>query len=288
MRRILVMTDSTCDLPVEWVQQHDIRIVPTYVQFGQESLADDGVQLTREAFYQRLTTVAQLPTTAAPPPGQSLEVLSQALEDAEHVIAVCAPAALSGIFNTFRLAAEQTDPQRVTLIDSQMVSMGLGWQAIEAAEMAQDGASPTEIRAHLIAMQPRTDVYAALDTFEYLRRSGRVGWAQAALGSFLQVKPLIRLHLSEVSSLARVRTAQRAFERLVELAREAAPLSRLAILHTANRDGAERLLDAVSDVCPPSTPCPIVEVTPVIGVHVGPKGLGLGLVQEPVSHKRAD
>lgn len=280
MPRILVMTDSTCDLPAEWVQQHDIRIVPSYVQFDQESLADDGVQLTREAFYRRLATASKLPTTAAPPPGQTLEVLTQALADAEHVIGVCAPAALSGIFNTFRLAAEQTDPQRVTLIDSQMLSMGLGWQVIEAAEMAQRGASPADICQRLIEIQPRTDVYAALDTFEYLRRSGRVSWAKAALGSFLQVKPLIRLHLSVVSSLARVRTAQRAFEKLVELARAAAPLSRLAILHTAYRDGAEELRDAVLDVCPPETPCPVVEVTPVIGVHVGPRGLGLGLVRE--------
>lgn len=281
MRPILVMTDSTCDLPEEWVRQHDIRIVPTYVQFDQESLADDGVQLTRGAFYERLASADELPTTAAPPPGLSLEVMAQALADAEHVIAVCAPAALSGIFNTFRLAAEQTDPNRVTLIDSQMVSMGLGWQVIEAAEMAGAGASPADIRQQLIAMQRRIDVYAALDTFEYLRRSGRVGWAKAAIGSFLQVKPLIRLHLSEVSSLARVRTTHRAFDRLVQLACEAAPLNRLAILHTANLQGAEQLLDALSDVCPPDSPCPIVEVTPVIGVHVGPKGLGLGLVRKP-------
>src|SRR5690554_1152644 len=281
MRPILVMTDSTCDLPEEWVRQHDIRIVPTYVQFDQESLADDGVQLTRGAFYERLASADELPTTAAPPPGQSLEVMAQALADAEHVIAVCAPAALSGIFNTFRLAAEQTDPNRVTLIDSQMVSMGLGWQVIEAAEMAGAGASPADIRQQLIAMQRRIDVYAALDIFEYLRRSGRVGWAKTAIGSFLQVKPLIRLHLSEVSSLARVRTTHRAFDRLVQLACEAAPLNRLAILHTANLQGAELLLDALSDVCPPDSPCPIVEVTPVIGVHVGPKGLGLGLVRKP-------
>jgi len=280
MRRMLVMTDSTCDLPAEWIQEHDIRVVPTYVQFDQESLADDGVHLTREVFYRRLATAPRLPTTAAPPSGQTLEMVAQALADAEHVIAVCASAALSGIFNTFRLAVEETDPQRVTLIDSQMVSMGLGWQVIEAAEMAERGASPADICLRLREMQPRTDVYAALDTLEYLRRSGRVGWARAALGSFLQVKPLIRLHLSIVTSLARMRTTQRAFDRLVELAREATPLSRLAILHTANRDRAEKLYHAVADVRPPGSLCPIVEVTPVIGVHVGPRGLGLGLVRK--------
>jgi DegV family protein with EDD domain len=285
MSRILVMTDSTCDLPPEAVRKHDIRIVPTYVQFDQESLADDGVQLTREDFYRRLATESTLPTTAAPSLGKTLEVLSGALRDADHVIAVCAPAKLSGIFNTFRLAAEQTDPSRVTLIDGNMVTMALGWQAVEAATMAQNGATPDEIKQRIIEMQPRTDVYAALDTFEYLRRSGRVGWATAAIGSFLQVKPLIRLHMSDVTPEARVRTSQRAFDKLVELARQAAPLSRLAILHTRNEEKAEELRDALSDIHPPDTDIPIVEVTPVIGVHVGPKGLGLSLIRETESRR---
>lgn len=280
MPRILVMADSTCDIPAAWVKQHDIRIVPTYVHFGQESLADDGVQLTRETFYRRLSAEATLPTTAAPPLGQAVEVLSGALRDADQVIAICAPAALSGIFNIFRLAAEQTDPARVTVIDSQMVTMGLGWQVMEAVRLAGQGAAPAEIEARLVALQPRADVYAALDTFEFLRRSGRVGWATAFFGSFLQVKPLIRLHLSVVSSQGRVRTRERAFSALVDFARQAAPLEQLAILHTANPDGAGRLSDALADLHSPDRLVPIVEVTPVIGVHVGPNGLGIAIIRQ--------
>lgn len=285
MAKILVMTDSTCDLPADWVQQYDIRIVPTYVQFGLESLADDGVQLTRPAFYQRLATSQHLPTTAAPPLGQTVDVLAKALQDADHVVAITAPALLSGIYGIFKLAAEQTDPARVTVIDSQMVSMGLGWQVVEACQMAQQGATPEAIRARLTAMQPLTDVYAALDTFEYLRRSGRVGWAAAILGGFLQVKPLIRLHMSVVSSQGRVRTRERAFETLVALAHDVAPLSHLAVLHTANPQAAQRLAQAIEDIYPPDSPVPIVEVTPVIGVHVGPNALGFGIVraEQPIS-----
>lgn len=284
MPRILVMADSTCDIPADWVREHDIRLVPTYVHFGQESLADDGVQLTREAFYRRLNARVALPTTAAPPLGQVIEVLARALRDADQVIAICAPAALSGIFNTFRLAAEQTAPARVTVIDSQMTTMGLGWQVMEAVRMAEQGAIPAEIAARLVALQPRTDVYAALDTFEFLRRSGRVGWATAFIGSFLQVKPLIRLHLSVVSSQGRVRTRERAFSALVDFARQAAPLEQLAILHTANPDGATKLSAALANLHPPERPVPIVEVTPVLGVHVGPNGLGIAIIRqnEPV------
>ena len=280
MTHILVMTDSTCDLPPEWVQRFDIRVVPTYVHFGQESLADDGVQLTRTDFYKRMVTSPVLPTTAAPPPGETLAVMQKALADADHVIALTAPAALSGIYNTFRLAVEQTDPQRVTLIDSTLLSMGMGWQVVIAAEMAQAGATPAEIEAANRAICPRVDVWAALDTLEYVRRSGRVSWAAAMVGTLFQIKPVIRVHESAVKSVTRVRTAQRAFQILVDLAHEAAPLDRLAIMHSNNPQGAQRLLAALADIHPDNE-IVMVEVTPVIGVHVGPNGLGLAVVRKP-------
>jgi DegV family protein with EDD domain len=204
--------------------------------------------------------------------------MGRALRDAQHVVALTAVAKLSGIFNDFRLAAEQTDAQRVTLIDSQMTSMGLGWQVLTAAEMAQAGASPAEIERAVRDMQPRSDVWAALDTMENLRRSGRVSWARAMVGTLFQIKPLIRMHESEVSSVTRIRTSQRAFDTLVELARKAAPLERLAVLHTNNMKRAKMLAETLADLIPDVT-YPIVDVTPVLGVHVGSNGLGLAVVR---------
>lgn len=279
MVRISIMTDSTCDLPPDWIARYDIHVVPTYVQFGTESLADDGVELTRHGFYHRLTTSNIQPTTAAPPPGQTQAIMARALEDADHVIGLTAPAILSGIHNTFRLAAEALGPDRVTLIDSQQLSMGLGWQVLTAAEMAATGASPPVIEHALYALQPRVDVWAALDTMQYLRRSGRVGWAAAMMGELFQIKPIINLHDSVVSSVTRTRTSRRAFATLVELAQTAAPLARLAVMHTQNIDGAIQLADALSDRYPRDA-IPIVEATPVLGVHVGPNGLGLAVVRE--------
>jgi DegV family protein with EDD domain len=204
--------------------------------------------------------------------------MARALADADHVIALTAPAKLSGVFNTFRLAAERTDPQRVTLIDSGTTSMGLGWQVIIAAEMAQAGAAPAEIEAANRALQPRVDVWAALDTLEFVRRSGRVSWAAALVGDLFKIKPLIRLHDGAVSSVTRVRTTQRAFQALVDLARNAAPLERLAVMHTDNLAGARRLMDALADIHPAAESI-IIEATPVLGVHVGPQALGLGVVR---------
>lgn len=278
MTRILVMTDSTCDLPRPWLERYDIRVVPTYVHFGLESQADDGVQLTRTEFYRRLVARDEVVATSAPPVGQVVEVMSKALAEAEHVIAITAPAKLSGIFNTFRLAAEQTAPDRVTLIDSGTISMGLGWLVLLAAEGAAADLSPVAIAETVYQAVPRVEVWAALDTFEYLRRSGRIGWARAAVGELFQIKPIIRLYDGVVSSVTRARTAQRAFATLVELVRAAAPLDRLAVMHSNFPEGGERLAQELADLVPDAE-IPIVDITPVIGVHVGPHGLGAAVIR---------
>ncbi len=273
------MADSTCDLPPAWVERYDIRVVPTFVQFGQESLADDGHQLTRAGFYERIVDTAVYPTTAAPPLGLTRSIMQQALADADHVIVWTAPARLSGIFNVFRLAAEQTDPERVTLLDSGMLSMGIGWQIVAAAELRAAGAAVREIVAANEQLQPYTDVWAALDTMQNLRRSGRVSWATAMVGNLLNIKPVIRFHDSTVSLIKRVRTRRSMFDTLVNLAYANAPLERLAVMHTSNLAGAQRLLETLQPIHPAHEPV-IVEATPVIGVHVGPNGLGLAVVRQ--------
>lgn len=278
MTRILIVTDSTCDVPPDWIRRYDIRLVPTYVHFGQQSLADNGVELVRADFYARLAIGSPFPTTAAPSVGEVTEVMARALAEADHVIGITAVAKLSGLYNTFRLAAEQTDPRRVTLIDSQMTSMGLGWQVVIAAEMIEAGAAPGDIKAAIVALQPRIDVWAALDTMQNLRRSGRVSWARAFVGDLLQIKPLIRLHQGVVTSVVRTRTSQRGFDALVKLAHKAAPLDRLAVLHTTNLARVGQLVAALADIWPPHEVA-IMEATPVLGVHVGPNGIGLAVVR---------
>lgn len=278
MTRVLVMTDSTCDLPRTWLEHYDIRVVPTYVHFGLESLADDGVQLTRDDFYRRLALTHEPAKTSAPPVGQVLEVMRQALAQADHVIALTAPARLSAIFNTFRLAAEQTAPDRVTLIDSGSLSMGLGWLVLIAAEQAAAGAASAEIAQTIRQTLPRVEVWAALDTLEYLRRSGRIGWARAMMGGLFQIKPIIRLYDGVVSSVTRARTAQRAFSTLADLVRAAAPLDRLAVMHSHFPEGGERLAHTLADLSLHAE-IPIVDATPVLGVHVGPHALGAAVVR---------
>lgn len=282
MPSVGIVTDSSSDIPAAWTAALRIQIVPVYINFGLESLRDDPDEFPREAFYRRLVDPTEHhPTTAAPPPGEIAHVLANTLEWADHVIALTAPARLSGIHNAFRIAIEQLGAHRFTLLDSEMVSMGLGWQAVLAAELAQDRQPLATIVRAIEQARPRIHVWAAMNTLEYLRKSGRVSWAAATVGGLFNIKPIVEMGSSQVTSVGRARTAHRAFDQLVTLAMQAAPLDRLAIMHTNHPDGAYRLVEALHSVHP-DTEIAIVEATPALGVHVGPQALGIALVRQAV------
>ncbi len=277
MATLKVLADSVCDVPGDLARRLGITLIPAVVIIDGQSYLDDGQQITREAFYDLLPNLTQLPTTAACPLGLTREIIAREAAEADHLILIAAPAHLSAIYNNFRLAAEEIIPGRYTLIDSGQVTMGAGFQVIRAAEMAAAGASAAKIALALERMRPRVHVFGALNTLENLRRSGRVGWVTAIAGRLLQIKPVVQLTEGNVKSLDNVRTFKRAAGRLVEMARQYAPLERLAILHTNNRPMAEELHETLADVAPRGETL-IVNVNPALGTHVGAAALGLALV----------
>jgi DegV family protein with EDD domain len=155
--------------------------------------------------------------------------------------------------------------------------MGMGWQVIAAARMAQAGASVAEIIAHLTELRPRVRVFAALDTVEFLRRSGRVSWAQAIVSTLLHIKPMIEVREGQVLPLGRVRTRRRSLSRLVKLTQALGPLESLAVLYTYQPDGTDELRQLLAQQCIGDQAL-TVSVTPIIGVHTGPNGLGIAAV----------
>jgi DegV family protein with EDD domain len=180
------------------------------------------------------------------------------------------------MYNVAHLGAREVPDLRVHVVDSGQVTMGLGWMAIAAAEAAAEGRSVPEILALLEDVKHRVRVYAILDTLEYLRRSGRVSWAQAKAAQVLRIKPIVELLLGQVGDLGRTRTRRRAIARLVELTRALGPLERLAILHTYAPE-AQTLRHRLADLCSPEQLL-TVAVTTIIGAHVGPQGLGVAAV----------
>lgn len=270
---VRIVTDSTADIPPELAA--DISVMPCFIQFGTTSYLD-GVDITRKEFYARLVACDGLPKTAAPSAGMFEEAYRRVACNGDEVISLHLAAALSGVCNAARVGAQAFDPERVTIFDSESVTMGLGWLCLAAARAARAGMNRTQILTRLEKIKTCVHVFAALDTLEFLRRSGRVGWASAMMGQFLHIKPVIGVYRGIVRSIDRVRTRARSIQRLVGLVTELGRLESLAVLHTTAQEAALQLAREVAHLAP--HPIPIVEVTPVIGTHVGPNGLGLAAV----------
>jgi DegV family protein with EDD domain len=212
-----------------------------------------------------------LPTTATAAPGRYVELYDRLLQRSEAVISVHASSKLSGIHNAASAAA-QSFPGRVTVFDSLNISMGLGHLAILAAEAAARGEPAAEILGRLERLRSAVRLIAVLDTLEFVRRSGRVSWAKAQIGTLLKFKPFVEIRDGLVHSLGETRTHHKGVERLKELLVGLGPLQRLAMLHTNAEAEARQILSDLDLSLP--TPPEVVSVTTVIGTHVGPNTLG--------------
>jgi DegV family protein with EDD domain len=274
MPDIAIVTDSTADIPEEITQKYQIRVIPNYVIIGGKSLRD-GLDISRKEFYEMLPGMNPLPTTAAASSGEYEEMYAQLLgKHARHILSIHCSSVLSGIYNAARLAAQKFG-NRVTVIDSQFLSLGLGFQVIAAGEAALY--QPVEsVLDLLIEVRKRARVIAMLDTLEYVRRSGRVSWARARISGILRIKAFVEVKDGTVFSLGESRTRQKGINRLMELIHKLGPVERLAILHTNAESDARKIL---SDLNPqlPTEPL-LVNVTTAIGTHVGPNGLGVAAV----------
>ena len=273
---IKIVTDSTCDLPESVVADFGITVIPAYINVGDQSYLD-GVELSRQEFYRRLPDWESLPTTAVPGP----EVFRQAYErladeGATEVLSVHISISLTAVLNSARLAAKETSRVPVTVLDSRQLTLGTGFLVETAAKAAAEGHSVSEIIGLLEEQISRTHVFAALDTLEFLRRSGRMNWAMAGLGTILDIKPILRMYDGNPTA-ERVRTRKGAIERLINLLNDLVPLERVALVHAHAPDRAEDLRKRVQHLLPKGE-IPSVEITPVIGAHIGPGAVGFACV----------
>jgi DegV family protein with EDD domain len=271
---IRIVTDSTCDLPESVVEQYGITVIPLYINFGARSYLD-GVELSRREFYEMLPEADTFPTTAVP----GLTVFTETYEKlasqgATEIISIHIAGSLSATSDVARKAAEETESIPVTVFDPGQVTVGTGFAALAAAEDVAAGKALPEIISRLEDMAPRIHSYATLNTVEFLRRSGRLTAIQYGLSTILSIKPLIMMHNGELSS-ERVRTVQGCLDRMVELVRGLRPLERLALVHTNAPEKAERLYEKTRDLFPTDEAPLSVDVTPIIGAHVGPNAVGM-------------
>jgi DegV family protein with EDD domain len=273
------VTDSTCDLPPELVEQHNLQVVPCIVVLdGREHV--DGSGLTRQELYARLPELKTAPTTAAPSIGEFAERYCRLLnQGCRHVLCIHAAGALTAIGAAAQQAAGDFHG-RVTVVDSQSLTLGLGFQVLAAAEAAENG-----LEAALEAVEStrrRVRIFAVLDTLVYARRSGRIPAALTIFNGLLHIKPMIELINGEVKAVGALRTTGKANDRMAAIFDSGESFERLAILHTGAEDRAREFLARIRRENGSRLPrdIPVVNVTPIIGAHVGPNGLGVVTVRK--------
>jgi len=271
-----IVTDSTCDLPEAIVRELGIEVVPLYINYGSHGFLD-GVEISRQEFYERLPDSNPLPTTGTP----GTEAFSNAYEKlaragVSEVLSIHISSSLSATVDVARTAAAQTQSIPVAVLDSGQLSLGTGFLVEAAARAAQEGKTLGEIQTMLAEIGKRTHVFAALDTLEFLRRSGRMNGVVAGIGSLLKVKPLLKMNQGAPTS-ERVRTSEKATERLVELLKDMHPLERVALVHTHAAEKARELYQRVRELLPEGE-VPSVDITPVIGTHIGPGAVGFACI----------
>jgi DegV family protein with EDD domain len=269
---LAIVTDSTSDIPQEVADKLKITIIPAILTMEGETYRD-GKDITREEFYRRLPQLSTPPTTAVPSPLAFEEAYQKLFEaGCEKVLSIHLSPKLSGMINVVNQAA-QAFADRVTIFDSKQVSLGLGFQVIEAAEAVQEGMSLQAVLNAVRKACEKVRLIAMIDTQEYLRRSGRVSWVRAGLGKMLRLRLLLEVVDGVIERRGIIRTRRRAVDELITKAESWGSLKRLAILHTAAAEDAKGLVERLRQYA--ALPPLIVDVTTLLGAHVGPASLGV-------------
>lgn len=268
---VRIVTDSSCDLTTAETDELGIEVVPLTIRFGADEFVDR-VELSASEFYTRMAATDVLPETAAPAPGAFETVFQRLLDDgADAVVCINLSSGLSATFQSARTAAAAMDGAPISVLDSRSITAGLGTQVLAAATAARDGASADEVVSLVEAMVPRTRVYGVLDTLDNLKKGGRIGGAQALLGSMLSIKPAIDISSGEVEEAGKPRTRKKALQWLADkvLATDA---ERLAIMHgdAPDIDDFLALIAHRYD----RADIRVGQIGAVIGSHGGPRVIG--------------
>ncbi len=277
---VRVVTDSSCDLPVARAAELGIEIVPLTIRFGTEEYIDR-VELSNEEFWRKVATSEVLPETAAPSAG-AFEATFQRLaaEGADGIVCINLSSRLSATMQSAQVAAKAmkgTCP--VEVVDSLMVSMGLGLQCINAVRLSQEGADVVQIARATEDQASRTRLFGALDTLEHLKRGGRIGSAQALLGGMLSIKPVIEVRDGAVAEAGKVRTRSKSLKLLADKVAQATAPEQVFIFDAQAPD-----IDEMVELLAPTVARDQIEfgtIGPVIGTHAGPRTIGVGWVDAP-------
>lgn len=276
MGKVAIVTDSTAFLQPDVVKRYHISVAPQILIWGEETFLD-GIDIQPTEFYQRLSKSKVIPTTAQATIASFQEIFTSLLNQDYDVMAILVSNELSGTIDSAIQARELVGNSKIEIIDSRTISMALGFQVIEAAKAAANGASIEECKSLVESALDNTGIIFAVDTLEYLHRGGRIGGGSRFLGTALNIKPILEMANGRIEALERVRTRKKSWERMIEIVEERTAHKdpvHLAVLHADAKINAEQLVSLVSNRIN-SSETVISELSPIVGTHVGPGTIGL-------------
>jgi DegV family protein with EDD domain len=272
---VKIVADSASDIPLDLAEELGITIVPVNVQFG-DQVYRDRVELTTDEFYKKLQSNSILPKTSAPAPGTFRETYEKLASESDAIVSIHVSSQMSATCDAARLACADFDFP-VYIIDSETASMACGLLVIIAAKAAIDGASQSDIVALLNNAIPRTITYGVFSTLEYLQKGGRIGKAQAFLGSMLKLNPILAISRGEVLPVARIRTRPKAVKRMCEIVRDLGTIEEMSIMGTTNPKDTKDLANRLSPLFP-TEHIYYTTIGPAMGTYVGPDAVGVSVI----------
>jgi DegV family protein with EDD domain len=281
MTKIAILTDSTANLPMEWVEQYNVRVIPLKIHWGNETFLD-GVGITPNEFYTRLSHSKSLPTTSQPSIQDFLQAFESLADQADGIVVPLISSGISGTVASAQAAARQFNRVPVEIVDTRVTSAGQALVVMAAARAAAQGKSLQDVRQAADGVVQRMHFFFAVDTLEYLHRGGRIGGAFRYLGTALSIKPILYFDSEgKLDALERVRTKGKALQRLIALAEEKANgrSLNLGVIHANAPQVAQEFREQIAqhlhcnDVV-------TLELSPAIGVHVGPGTIGIAFYTE--------
>jgi DegV family protein with EDD domain len=281
MSDVAIVTDSTAYLPPELIERHAVRVVPLYVVFGGDRTVPEVEITDYDAFFEELRSAEKLPTTSQPSVGDFTSAFEPLLADGREVVSIHISGGLSGTPEAARQAKEALERdgrggERVHVVDSTTAAGGLGFMVLAAARAAAEGKAAEQVAARAAEARSELKMWFAVDTLEFLKRGGRIGAASAWIGSTLKVKPILTVE-NEMVPVERVRTSSRAFERMVDYARQRheSGADAWSAQHINAPDQCAALVERCTEVfgCEPTI---VSEIGPVLAAHTGPGLLGMG------------
>ena len=273
---VKIVTDSTADLPPQLAGELGITVVPAYVRFG-DKVYRDRVDISEDEFYQRLLHDPIHPSTTQPSPQDFVDVYKNLARGADGIISIHVSSKLSGTYNSALRGKEVVEKEcPIEVIDSQVVTMGLGQLAIVANTIAESGKSLQQVAEGVKQMIPSIHVLGLLDTLKYLALGGRIGKVQALLGSILSVKPMLTIKDGELLPAGRVRNRTMGIDRLFGFVKNAVDIQDVAVVYNTTPDEARALVGRMGSIFPKER-IRLARLGPALGVHTGPGILFIAL-----------